>query len=68
MKKYVGASLIVLGVILTAYGLDGSGSMNSRVSRLFTAWPLDGSSWLLLGGVLSGMIGLSLAAYRRQRA
>lgn len=68
MKKYVGASLIVLGIILTAYGLDSSETMNSRVSRLFTAWPLDGSAWLLIGGVFSGMVGLSLAAYRRQRA
>jgi uncharacterized membrane protein YdcZ (DUF606 family) len=68
MQKYLAASLIVLGIILTAYGLDTFDSMGSRVSRLFAGWPADAPTWSLFGGVLAVMIGLSLAAYRRQRA
>jgi hypothetical protein len=68
MRKYAGAGLVVLGIVLTAYGLDSSDSLNSRVTRLFTPLPADGSAWLLVGGVLSVFVGLAMAAYRRPRA
>ena len=53
---------------MTAYGLDSSDSLKSRISRLFLEMPRDGSTWLLIGGILSVMIGLSLAAHRRRVA
>jgi hypothetical protein len=68
MRKYVGASLVVLGIVLTAYGLKASDSLNSRMSRLFAGQPADGATWLLVGGILAVFVGLSLAAYRRPRA
>jgi ABC-type uncharacterized transport system permease subunit len=67
MRKYVGASLVVLGFILTAFGLESSESMNSRISRVFTTWPVDEPARLLMGGVLFVMIGLAVAVHRRRR-
>jgi hypothetical protein len=67
MRKYLGAGLIVVGIVLTGYGLNASDSLNSRVSRLFTGMPADGATWLLVGGILSVFTGLTLAAYRRPR-
>ena len=68
MRKYIGASLVVLGIILTAYGLDGAGSIKSQFSRLFTVWTPDAPMWLLIAGILSVMVGLSLSFHQRQRA
>ena len=68
MRKYVGAALIVVGIVLAAYGLDSSDSLNSRMTRLFSAGPADGATWLLIGGILSVFIGLAMAAHRRPRA
>ena len=60
MRKYAAASFIVLGIILTTYGLDST----EWTSRL---WTMGGPTQLLIGGILSVSIGLCLASYRRQR-
>ena len=64
MRKEFGAGLIVLGIVLSAFGLDSSDSLNVR----FTRWPADGATWLLIGGVFSVFIGLAMAAHRQPRA
>jgi hypothetical protein len=68
MRKYFGAGLIVLGVVLTAYGLDSSDPLNVRITQLFKGRPADGATWLLIGGIVSGLLGLGMAAHRRPRA
>ncbi|MBI3857503.1 MAG: DUF3185 family protein [Planctomycetes bacterium] len=68
MRKYAGAVLVVLGVVLTTYGLNSPESLNTRVSQLFSRWPVDGPTCLLIGGILSVMTGLGMAAHRRPRA
>ena len=68
MRKYFGAGLIVLGVVLTAYGLDSSDSLNVRITQLFSGRPAEGATWLLTGGVFSVFLGLAMAAHRRPRA
>ena len=66
MRKYVGASLVVLGIILSAWGIDSGEPINSRIDRLFSGWSMD---WpLLIGGILSVAVGLSLTSYRKSRA
>lgn len=66
MRKYAGASLIVLGIILSAFGIDSGESIHARMGRLFTGWSMD---WpLLIGGILSVTVGLSLTSYRKSRA
>ena len=60
MRKYTGASFIVLGIILSAFGID------SYIDRVFIGWSTD---WpMLIGGILSVTIGLSLISRRRSSA
>ena len=68
MQRFLGAGLVVLGVVLVGYGLNASDSLRSRLSGLFTGSPADQSIWLFLGGALSVLGGISLAWFcRRQR-
>jgi hypothetical protein len=68
MLRYDGASFVVLGIMLTACGLDSSEPIPFRLARLFPEWAADGPGCLLIGGTLSVMLGLSLAAHCRRRA
>jgi hypothetical protein len=60
MRKYAAASCVVLGITLTTYAMD--------TTELTTnPWTVDGPMRLLIGGILSVMVGLYLASYRRLR-
>ncbi len=67
MRKYTGASFVVLGIILMGCGLDTADSME-LISRRFSTWPPDGQTCLLVGGILSLMMGLHLSSHRRKPA
>jgi len=56
MRKYAGATCIVVGIVLS--GLETGESAHSPWSRLFEGWTGDRS--MLIGGVLSLIVGLSL--------
>lgn len=68
MRRFAVAGLVVLGVVLLVYGLDGSDSLSSRFSGLFTGSPPDKSVWLIAGGALAVFAGVSLAWFRRVRS
>ncbi|HTF58120.1 MAG TPA: DUF3185 family protein [Planctomycetota bacterium] len=69
MRKFVGATVIVLGVILVIAGLNASDSVASRFSRLFTGSSTDKTIWLLIGGACALIFGMSLTFFRKgQRA
>ena len=65
MRKFVGAGVIVLGVFLVIAGMDASDSISSRFSKLFTGSPTDKTVWLLIGGALAVMVGVSMVWFRR---
>ena len=57
MNKGIGIALLVVGVILLAYGISASDSASSGISRAFTGAPTDKTLWLLLGGTASAIVG-----------
>jgi Protein of unknown function (DUF3185) len=61
MNKPIGIALLVLGVILLIFGINASNSFGSSVSNFFTGSPTDKSIWLLLGGVVSLILGGAMA-------
>ncbi len=65
MNKLLSLALIVGGVILIVMGISAMDSFGSDVSRFFTGTPTDKSVWLLIGGVLAALAGLSGVTFFR---
>ncbi len=59
MNKSIPVALLAVGVILLVFGLNAYHSASSDVSRFFTGAPTDKALWLLIGGVVVGIIGFS---------
>ncbi len=57
MNKGMSVALLVVGVILLVFGLNAYRSASSDVSRFFTGAPTDKALWLLIGGVVVGIVG-----------
>jgi hypothetical protein len=64
MNKPLGIALLVVGIILTIFGINASESFGSEVSRFFTGSPTDKSIWLLIGGLVSAIVGFFLTIGR----
>jgi uncharacterized membrane protein YidH (DUF202 family) len=58
MNKGMSVALLVVGVILLVFGLNAYHSASSNVSRFFTGAPTNKALWLLIGGVVVGIVGL----------
>ena len=65
MNKLLSLALIVGGVILIVLGISAMDSFGSDVSRFFTGTPTDKSVWLLIGGVVATLAGLSGVTFFR---
>ena len=61
MNKIFGIALLVIGVILVVYGINGSNSISSNVSQTFTGSPTNKTIWLLISGCAACIVGLSLS-------
>jgi len=60
MSRIVGIVLTAVGILMFVWGLDASDSFSSEMSRIFRGTPTDRTLWLLVGGALTGVTGLSL--------
>ncbi len=58
MNKIVSLALLVGGVVLIIFGIQATDSFSSDVSRFFTGSPTDKAVWMLIGGIVAGVIGL----------
>jgi len=58
MNKSISVALLVVGVVLTVWGISASDSVGSGFSRFFTGAPTDKTVWLLVSGILVGIVGL----------
>ena len=58
MNKSISIALLAVGVVLTVWGISASDSVGSGVSRFFTGAPTDKTVWLLVSGILVGIVGL----------
>jgi hypothetical protein len=57
MNKGMSVALLVVGVILLVFGVNAYHSSSSDLSRFFTGAPTDKALWLLIGGVIAGIVG-----------
>lgn len=68
MNKGLGIALLVVGVVLIVFGLSASESFGSDVTRLFTGKPTDKTIWLLVGGIISAIVGFFMTMGRSARS
>ena len=58
MNKIIFIALLVGGVVLMILGVQATNSFSSDVSRFFTGSPTNKAVWMLIGGIVAGIIGL----------
>ena len=68
MNKPICIALLVAGIILTVFGINASNSFGSDVSRFFTGSPTEKAVWMLVGGVVMGIIGLAGLGFGGRKA
>jgi hypothetical protein len=59
MNKIASLALLVGGVVLIITGINATNSFSSDVSRFFTGSPTDKAVWMLIGGIVTAIIGLA---------
>lgn len=59
MNKAVSLALLAGGIVLLVFGLNATNSFSSDVSRFFTGSPTDKAVWMMIGGVVLGIVGVA---------
>lgn len=60
MNKAVSLALLIGGVVLIVLGVSATDSFSSDVSRFFTGSPTDKAIWMLVGGIVAAIVGLTM--------
>lgn len=58
MNKIIPLVLLAGGIVLIVLGIGATNSFGSDVSRFFTGSPTDKAIWMVIGGIVAGVIGL----------
>ena len=59
MNKIVSLALVIGGIALMIFGISATNSFSSDVSRFFTGSPTDKAIWMLIGGIVATLVGLT---------
>ena len=59
MNKIASMALLAGGVVLIIIGINATNSFSSDVSRFFTGSPTDKAIWILIGGIVAAVVGLT---------
>ena len=57
-QRIVGVVLVVVGVILLSVGINASHSLADQVSNTFTGRFTQATTWYVVGGIASALLGL----------
>ena len=68
MNKALPLALLVGGVILIVLGVQASNSFSSDVNRFFTGNPTDKAMWMLIGGAVAAVAGLTMTMRGSKRS
>jgi hypothetical protein len=60
MNKLVSLALLIGGIVLIIMGFNATHSFTSDVSRFFTGSPTDKAIWMLIGGIVAALVGLTM--------
>ncbi len=59
MSKIISLALLVGGIVVIILGVNATNSFTSDVSRFFTGSPTDKAVWMLIGGSVAAIVGLT---------
>jgi uncharacterized membrane protein len=62
-QRILGIVLLVVGVAVLIYGVNASHSVADRLSDTFTGRFTEATTWYIIGGAASGLLGLLLVAF-----
>jgi len=62
-QSIVGVVLLVLGVALLVIGVNASHSFADQMHNTFTGRFTDSTTWYIIGGIVSGIVGLVLLLF-----
>lgn len=65
MNKFISIAILVVGVVLLAFGISAHDSIASNAKEAFTGVPTDKSLWLIILGI-SGIIVGGLGSFFRR--
>lgn len=68
MNNSISFALVVGGIVLIAFGIAAIDSFSSDVSRFFTGAPTDKAVWMLIGGIIAAIVGLTGATLTSRRS
>ena len=60
MNKLISLALLVGGIVLIVIGVNATNSFSSDVSRFFTGSPTDKAVWMVIGGGVASLAGLTM--------
>jgi hypothetical protein len=60
MNKFISLALVTGGIVLVVLGISATNSFGSDVSRFFTGSPTDKAVWMLIGGIIAALAGLTM--------
>lgn len=63
LQTILGVVLLVVGVILLSVGLNASHSLADQVSNTFTGRFTQATTWYIVGGIASALLGLLMALF-----
>lgn len=63
-QRIVGIVLLVVGVVLFVIGMNASDSIADQVSDTFTGRFTDKTTWYIIGGIGTALLGLLLTVVR----
>ncbi|HZZ42813.1 MAG TPA: DUF3185 family protein [Tepidisphaeraceae bacterium] len=61
-QRILGIVLLVVGVALLIMGVNASHSVADQVTHTFTGRFTDGTTWYILGGLVSAVLGAVMLA------
>lgn len=62
-QRIAGFVLVVVGVILLVIGVNSSHSVADRVANTFTGRFTQATTWYIVGGIASALIGLLMVLF-----
>ncbi|MBB5206912.1 DUF3185 family protein [Chiayiivirga flava] len=67
IARILGITLIILGAVLLYFGLQSTDSVGEKIVEGVTGRYSDGTMGYIVGGAVSGVVGLALLVFGRKK-